>query len=208
MKKLIELLDNCPHHIKNKFSELKFDAYDKILLQNETSNCVYILKSGKVKVYSLTTNGIKYLDHIYCKYELFGELEVFLNTSTLGFVEALEPCDLIKITREDFLEWLKYDNDFSLYINIQLSQKMYNTCINSKANVVYPLKYRVLYFLCRFLTEHNTDSVHKDIVVEGIGSNIRSINRVVKDLNDNNIIEYNQGYIKVKNLDRVINDYL
>lgn len=211
MNNLSYFLDICPAHIKNNFFDIRFDTFDKIILQNETSNYVYILKKGRAKVYSLTANGTKYLEHIYGEYELFGELEVFLNKSTLSFVEALEPCNVVKIPKSTFLEWIKHDSDFSLYVNIQLSQKMYNTCVNTKANIVYPLKYRLLFFVLRFLTEHNLSTVHKDIVIEGIGSNIRSVNRIIKELSDDNIIEYNKGYIRVKDLDNlvdIINTYL
>lgn len=211
MENLAHFLDTCPNHIKNKFLNINFNTFDKILLQNETSNYVYIIKKGSAKVYSLTLNGVKYLEYIYYEYELFGELEVFLNKPTLSYVEALESCEIIKIPKDCFLEWIKYDSDFSLHINVQLSNKMYNTCINTKANIVYPLKYRVLFFLWRFLNEHNLDTIHKDILVEGIGSNIRSVNRVVNELSNDNIIEYNKGFIKVKDFNKlidVINTYL
>uniref|UniRef100_UPI00272D210E Crp/Fnr family transcriptional regulator n=2 Tax=Peptostreptococcaceae TaxID=186804 RepID=UPI00272D210E len=166
---------------------------------------------GRAKVYSLTTNGYKYLEHIYGEYELFGELEVFINKPTLSFVEALEPCEVLKIPKHSFLEWLKHDCDFSLYINIQLSQKMYDSCVNTKVNIVYPLKYKLLFFLFRFSSEHNLNTIHKDIVIEGIGSNIRSVNRIIKELSVDNIIEYNKGYIKIidfNKLVKIINSYL
>lgn len=211
MNSLYNFLIDCPKHIRDTFIYIQFNTFDKIIFQNDTSNYIYIIKKGRAKVYSLTTNGDKYLEHIYNEYELFGELEVFLDKPNLSFVETLEPCEVIKITKKSFLEWLKFDNDFSLYINVQLSEKMYNSCVNSKANIIYPLKYKLLFFLWRFLERHNFDSVHKDIVVEGIGSNIRSVNRIIKELSNDGIIEYHKGLIKVKDFDNlvdIINTYL
>lgn len=211
MNNLYDFLDTCPDHIKHNFFDMTFDTFDKIILQNKISDYVYILKKGRAKVYSLTSNGTKYLDYIYGEYELFGELEVFLDKSTLSFVEALEPCNVIRIPKDSFLDWIKHDSDFSLYITIQLSQKMYDTCVNAKANIIYPLKYKLLFFILRFLTENNLTTVNKDIVIEGIGSNIRSVNRVIKELSDDNIIEYNNGYIRIKDFDRLVdmlNTYL
>ena len=144
---------------------VKFNTFDKILIQNEDPNFVYIIKKGKVKVYSLTPTGIKYLERTYCENDLFGELEVFANKPILNYVEALEPCEGIKISKESFLEWIKYDSEFSLYIHTELSEKMYHTSINSKANVAYNLKDRVLFFLWKFLNEHNLNTVHKDILI-------------------------------------------
>ena len=80
---------------------------------------------------------------------------------------------------------------------------MYHTSINSKANVAYNLKDRVLFFLWKFLNEHNLNTVHKDILVEGVGSNIRSVNRIIKELVDEDIVEYNKGFIKVKDINKL-----
>lgn len=205
MSSLSYFLDNCPDSIKNKFKYVTFNTFDKILVQNETPTYVYIIPRGKVKVYSLAPTGIKYLERIYCDNELFGELEVFIDKPILNYVEAIEPCEAIQIPKEYFLKWIKIDNEFSFYIHIVLSKKMYHTSINSKANIAYSLKYRTIFFLWRFLEEHNLYKIHKDILVEGVGSNIRSINRIIKELVNDNLIEYNKGFITVKDMDKLIN---
>lgn len=206
MNNLSYYLDTCPDFIKNTFLTVKFNTFDKILRQNDKPSFVYIIKKGKVKVYSLTLTQLKYLERIYCEYELFGELEVFADKPILNYVEALEPCEVIKIPKDSFLEWIKHDSEFSLYVHVLLSKKMYHTSINNKANVAYPLKSRIIFFLCCFLDEHNLDSVHKDILVEGVGSNIRSVNRIIKDLVSENLIDYNKGFIKVKDMDKLVDE--
>ena len=206
MNNLSYYLDTCPDFIKNKFININFKTFDKIIKQNEEPSFVYIIKKGKVKVYSLTPTQLKYLERIYCEYELFGELEVFIDKPILNFVEAVEPCEVIKIPKDTFLEWIKYDSDFSLFIHVQMAEKMYHTSISSKANIAYTLKSRIIFFLWSFLDEHNLDSVHKDILVEGVGSNIRSVNRIIKELVDESLIEYNKGFIKVKDMDKLVDE--
>ena len=117
MNSLSYLLETCPSHIKQDFLNITFNSFDKILFQNEAANSVYIIKKGKVKVYSLTPTGVKYLERIYCEYEIFGELEIFIDKPILNYVEALEPCEVIKIPKKSFLDWIRYDSDFSLYIH-------------------------------------------------------------------------------------------
>ena len=206
MNNLSYYLDTCPDFIKDKFININFKTFDKILKQNEDPSFVYIIKKGKVKVYSLTPTQLKYLERIYCEYELFGELEVFIDKPILNFVEAVEPCEVIKIPKDTFLEWIKYDSDFSLFIHVQMAEKMYHTSISSKANIAYTLKSRIIFFLWSFLDEHNLDSFHKDILVEGVGSNIRSVNRIIKELVDESLIEYNKGFIKVKDMDKLVDE--
>ena len=124
MNNLSYYIDTCPDFIKHKFINIKFNTFDKILKQNDKPSFVYIIKKGKVKVYSLTPTKLKYLERIYCEYEIFGELEAFIDKPILNYVEALEPCEVIKIPKEYFLEWIKEDSDFSLYIHVELSKKM------------------------------------------------------------------------------------
>ena len=204
MNDLSYYLDICPDFIKKQFIDTEFNTFDKILKQNDTPSFVYIIKKGKVKVYSLAPTQVKYLERIYCEYNLFGELEVFVNKPILNYVEAMEHCEAVKIPKSAFLEWIKYDSDFSLYIHVQLSTKMYHTSVNSKTNVAYPLKARIIFFIWSFLDDHKVDTVHKDILVEGVGSNIRSINRIIKELVNENLIEYNKGFIKVKDMDKLV----
>ena len=165
MNDLSHYLDICPDFIKNKFIYKDFNTFDKILKQNDNPSFVYIVKKGKVKVYSLSPTQVKYLERIYCEYNIFGELELFADKPILNYVEAMEPCEVIKIPRDAFLEWIKYDSEFSLYIHVELSIKMYHTSINSKANVAYPLKARIIFFIWSFLNDHKVDTVHKDILV-------------------------------------------
>ena len=40
--------------------------------------------------------------------------------------------------------------------------------------------------------------------MEGLGSNIRSINRIIKELENENIIEYNKGFVKVKDINKLV----
>ncbi len=48
------------------------------------------------------------------------------------------------------------------------------------------------------------DTVHKDILVEGVGSNIRSINQIIRELANENLIEYNKGFVKVNNINKLV----
>lgn len=206
MNNLSYFLDNCDDFIKDKFININFNTFDKILKQNENPDFVYIVKKGKVKVYSLAPTQVKYLERIYCEYEIFGELEAFINKPILNYVEALEPCEAYKIPKDVFIDWIKHDSEFSLFVHVELSKKMYYTSINSKANVAYPLKARIIFFLWNFFNEHKLRSIHKDILVEGVGSNIRSVNRIIKELIDEDLIEYNKGFIKIKNMDKLVDE--
>ena len=47
MNNLSYFLDTCPSYIKSKFINIKFNTFDKILIQNEAARYVYIIRKGK-----------------------------------------------------------------------------------------------------------------------------------------------------------------
>ena len=48
---------------------------------------------------------MKYLERIFCEYNLFGELELFVDKPILNYVEAMEPCEVIKIPKDAALPY-------------------------------------------------------------------------------------------------------
>ena len=65
MNNLSYFLDTCPDFIKEKFIYTKFNTFEKILKQNDKPSFVYIIKKGKVKIYSLAPTQVKYLERIF-----------------------------------------------------------------------------------------------------------------------------------------------
>lgn len=202
-KDILTFLENCPNIIKDSFLKKYFEPGDKILSQNEASHYVYILRKGRAKVYFSSPIGVIFLEYIYNDGELFGEVEVLNNKPILSSVEAISFCEVIQISKENFINWLKFDGDFSLFINKQLADKLYMICIHSETNIIYPLKYRLLFFLQNHISNNYQKGVPKDILVEGLGSNTRSINRIIKELVDEGIIIYDKGIIKIASCDKL-----
>lgn len=46
MNNLSYYLNTCPKFIKNNFLNIRFNTFDKILIQNQSSSSVYIIKTG------------------------------------------------------------------------------------------------------------------------------------------------------------------
>lgn len=59
-----------------------------------------------------------------------------------------------------------------------------------------------MYIILNTLHKNNL-GITKDLLVEGVGSNIRSINRIINQLVDEGILDYNSGKIKVKSIEKL-----
>jgi CRP-like cAMP-binding protein len=204
-KNILELLNNCPASIRQSFKEVYFQSGDLILTQGAAPQYAYILVEGEAGVYQLTLNGIVFLAYVYSDEELFGEIEILNDRAVVSNVRANRLCKTIRIGRNDFTRWVQADPDFMLFVCRQLAEKLYNTSINSVTNIAYPLKYRLLYYLWN-AWQQGDKYIKKGDLIAGLGSNERSVNRIIRELADSGLVESDSGMIKVSSYDGVLEE--
>ena len=133
---------------------------------------------------------------------IYGELEALIDKETVSTVEAVTECRVLKLENAQFLKWLRADNAFTLYITTLIAQRNYACSKQERVNAFYPLKYRIMYMIYNTLCKKDL-TITKDLLVEGTGSNIRSINRVVHTLIRDGILDYKSGIITVHSMERL-----
>ncbi|MEE0881086.1 MAG: Crp/Fnr family transcriptional regulator, partial [Turicibacter sp.] len=72
------------------------------------------------------------------------------------------------------------------------------------------LKYQVLLYIFKYISQYKTNCIPKLLIVEELGSNIRSINRILKQLAEEGMIVNLNGKIQVDDLNLIlamISDY-
>lgn len=199
---LLTYLSKCPASIREGFKTRNFSFGEKLLEQNKKSAYLYILLKGIVKNYHTEINGNVYIEDIDTGVTLFGELEALVDKEIVSTVEAISDCETLELTTAQFLAWLKADNDFAVYMTKFIAQRNYDCSKRERVNAFYPLKYRVMYMIYHTLYKKKL-AITKDLLVEGVGSNIRSINRVINTLIECGILEYKAGIITVKSMDKL-----
>lgn len=201
----IEFLIAPPAEVHGSLRSVDFPSGTVIIEQGALPEYVYFLKAGEARVYTLTLNGSSYLEHIYAAGEVFGEFEALNRRPYLSSVLASSRCEVVRVANEDFLRWIQLDAAFGLFISQQLADKMYAACLDAVVNIAYPLRYRVLYFLWN-VAQNGGSSIRKADVIAGLGSNERSVNRIVKDLVNALLIDYQDGIISIPDLDDLVRE--
>lgn len=196
--------------LNDKFEMRTFQKGELILNVEDRIDEVFILKNGRLKTYSLSENGNKHLIKIYENGELLGDVEIFTDSSVICYLEGMDDGEIYVIKREHFLQWMEQDFNVSLYIVRQLAQKLINTGMKMQSAVSYPLKYQVLLYIFKYISQYKTNCIPKLLIVEELGSNIRSINRILKQLAEEGMIVNLNGKIQVDDLNLIlamISDY-
>lgn len=196
--------------LNDKFEMRTFQKGEVILNVEDRIDEVFILKNGRLKTYSLSENGNKHLIKIYENGELLGDVEIFTDSSVICYLEGMDDGEIYVIKREHFLQWMEQDFNVSLYIVRQLAQKLINTGMKMQSAVSYPLKYQVLLYIFKYISQYKNNCIPKLLIVEELGSNIRSINRILKQLAEEGMIVNLNGKIQVDDLNLIlamISDY-
>lgn len=79
---------------------------ETIYRPGETADSLYVLKSGKIRVYRLSDSGKEQLIRIVTQGEFTGELALFKKGIYEAFTEALTDCSICAIKHADFRELL------------------------------------------------------------------------------------------------------
>jgi len=102
---------------------VRYQAKSVIFKENEFTKDVYILKSGRVKLFKKIGNRNMLLSVVEGG-GIFGELSIIDGGARSATAVALEDCEAVKITPAEFKEGLKNIPDWFLSITRVLAQRI------------------------------------------------------------------------------------
>jgi len=109
MSKLLKdqsLLEDLNDHelaeVSKFIKDLKFKKGDHIFKENEDTKGLYLIKSGKVEVAKVTSDGWKQTLAVFTEGHFFGELSILENRQHQAFAVATENTEVFLIGKEDF----------------------------------------------------------------------------------------------------------
>ena len=114
---LIPLFSHLPADLLEAFasaSNLKRFARAKVILQgNEAAQFLYVILSGRVKVFMQNEDGKEVVLAQLHRHHFFGEMGLIDNLSPSATVETLEPTELLLIPKSLFNQCLATNREFS-----------------------------------------------------------------------------------------------
>jgi CRP-like cAMP-binding protein len=121
-------------------TQAEIKKYNKgSLIANEGSKSLYFyyLIEGELSVYNFTPEGKEFLQHKVKEKNFFGEPAVLLEKPFPGNVEVIsEQAEILKIKRENFLQYLKNNPDWCLEFTKSIAEKSIIKS-NSLKNIVF-----------------------------------------------------------------------
>ncbi|SHM28582.1 Crp/Fnr family transcriptional regulator [Chryseobacterium polytrichastri] len=160
-----------------------FEKGDRILTQNEISTKIMLIKSGITKCYFVEENDKEYIVEFLGKGEIIGEIEVIKNVSCLCSIEAMTEVSVYSMTIPYFQSLIKSD----LTLNNLLLDVFAERIVNTSSRASYQQLHTTEHTLSQLLELKSKEmEISKEDMAAYLGITVRSLNRALKEIKENN----------------------
>ncbi len=179
----------------------KYPKNTVLFIEGDDSSHLFIIKTGKVSVYSSSEDGRQVILNYLSEGECFGELSLVDGKPRSASVSTLTPCEMIVISRTSFQELMRTDHEFLLGVTEALAEHVRNLTDNVKDLALLDVYGRVSNVLEKLSNDNGIIQglklTHKDIA-EMVGSSREMVSRIMKQLVIGEYIEQCNKHIRIK----------
>ena len=203
----------CPHKYKefaNEHSFLDYNKGDYIYMEEDKSDKIYLINSGKIKIGYITDDGDEIILAILYKGEIFGEKAIFDNDVRNEFAQAIESnTSICSVTQEVMSELLKNNDDFNVSIFKFIGYRFKKLERRIQLLLFKDTKTRLKEFIKELSNDFGFENpISKDIIIKHpysqkeiatlIGTSRPTLNGMLNELQLENYIEFERKQIVLK----------
>lgn len=160
-----------------------FEKGDKILIQNQISTKIMLVKSGITKCYFVEENGKEYIVEFMGKGEIIGEIEVIKNVPCICSIEAITEVTVYSMSIPYFQALIKKDLTLNNLLLDVFAERIFNT--SSRAS--YQQLHKTEHTLSQLLEVKSREmEISKEDMATYLGTTVESLNRALEELHENN----------------------
>lgn len=178
--------------------------------EDETEN-IYLIEKGFVRFYSISKDGKEMTFLIYKPGYIFPVFYALLGKNKYYF-EALTPLVLRKAPRHVFTEYISEDIEAlflcSKEIVIRFEELLNRMELLAFGNAFENVASIILFCAEQLGTRKGNNSVHIDLpighkeIASMVGAARETVSVEMKKLENDGLIEYRRGYIRIRNIER------
>jgi CRP-like cAMP-binding protein/AmiR/NasT family two-component response regulator len=188
-----------------------FKKKEIVFREGQYPHNLYLVESGKIKVYKTNAEGKEYISRIFSKGDYFGYLNLFEDTMYNVNAEVMEDASLYLIPRHEFLQLVTGNSGIALRFMkmladnlIEHEQHLIDMAYNS---VRKRIAQALVYLKSKLSGTEATDKPSFNIVREDLahiaGTSTESAVRTLSEFKAEKIIEIHGGSITLLNIDKL-----
>jgi CRP/FNR family cyclic AMP-dependent transcriptional regulator len=187
-------------------SVLRDFAKNTVLIhEGDVADSLYVVESGRVKVYCSDKSGKDFVLNILEDGDYFGELALLDDDKRSASVRAMDPTKVRIIYKEDFKAILDLHPNITRILNKNLTRrirKLTNDVKSLALQDVYGRVVKVLTNLAQPAAEDGSMRIHEKLtqqeIADRVGSSREMVARILKDLTIGEYIDVEGRHIVIK----------
>lgn len=187
--------------ILKKSSQMIFEKGEIIYNEGDPLEYLYIVHTGRVKIYQLFESGKEQLLRILESGEFMGELALFSEKVLDSYAEALEKTEICAIHRNDIQELMKTHPTIPLKVLSEFSMRLEETEFLVSQLSYRDVEARTASYLVKLANENHTNNVilpmSKRDLASHLGTTQETISRRLSHFQTNGWIEQ-EGHRNIK----------
>lgn len=199
---LHDMLEHMPPDMLVHWELWRYYPEELVCEQGDHADVFYIVIEGRLKVEHILEDGtiliIAYLD----PGQMISDIEIALMKPYVCRITAETQAATLVLRKDIYLKWLLADNHFLLYLTKQLAGKLHETVRKSIDSVSMSLRHKLLRYLYSQVEHFNFNQqasfiipISREDMASQWGVTLRSVNRVLKELKDREIIYVDKNRI-------------
>lgn len=209
-----KILSTLPPKDKEYFlsftQKLTFKKGKLIFYEQGIPTGIFLVKSGRAKIYKTGIYGKDQIFYIYKKGDLFGYHALLANEKYEDSCEALEDCEVLFISRENIEHLLESIQKLKLLFLQNMSHE-FGVLVNTITILAQkPLRERLALYLLildeRYSDEEDQNSkinLPREDLANIIGTTRESLGRLLKDFKEEGLIVIDKRTIEITNFEKL-----
>ncbi|WP_226579814.1 Crp/Fnr family transcriptional regulator [Halobacillus litoralis] len=199
-----------PQGFRRNIKTYSFQKGDVLFTTGEELTELYFLVEGKIKIFTVTLEGRSLINRFKTPLALLGDVEYIRGTSVLNSVEAISDGVMLAASFADVKELEKSHPALVRFLLEKVAEKFYTASQATSMHMLYPVEVRLASYLLSISSDGEGTVFHEEMrtenlteLAEWIGTSYRHLNRVLKKMTSEAIIERKNGAIKIIDLDKL-----
>jgi CRP-like cAMP-binding protein len=200
--------------LANDFWLKNYDRDEIIFRQGDHSHELYVVFSGKVRIFRISPAGNETSTNIFSTYDLIGEFAALDDQPRSATAKALAPTTLLGMAQENFLHHLRTMPDLAISLTRLLVDKLRWTAAYAETIAQYDAAGRLLHILLLYNQQFGEEieagkryeldlALNQSDLASLVGARREWVNRLLRDWHKRGLIKYDAGKIIILDLPRV-----
>jgi len=173
-----------------------------IFSEGDKGNGLYVVETGKIKIFKLSPEGKEHIFHIYGPGKIFGEVPVFSGKNFPAFAQAVAPSSLIFFPKQEISLHISENPSLAFNMMASLSMRLreFTVMVENLALKDVPAR-MASYLIVLSREQNNTDivtlPVTKNQISGLLGTTPETISRVFARMINKKLIYVDNKTIKI-----------